>query len=53
MIKPVPWFWECLEVLCNFMELKDPPEVVVRASTSILLILYRYVDASGGGFGNF
>ena len=48
---PVKRFWECLEVLLEFMESEIPPQIVVRSTTS-LLVVYVFGDASGSGFGN-
>ena len=39
------------KVLLEFMESEIPPKVVVRTTTSILLV-YGYADALGSGFGS-
>ena len=48
---PVKSFWECLDILLEFMESEIPPQIVVR-STTLLLVVYGFADASGSGFGN-
>ena len=50
-VVPVKRFWECLDVLLLFMEPEIPPQIVVRSTTS-LLVVYGFADASGSGFGN-
>ena len=51
MVKPVPRFITCLKVLALFLKEDTPPIVNVR-STSCLVIVYGFMDASGSGFGS-
>ena len=50
-IKPVPRFYQCLEVLVKIFHQPLPPVVTVR-STSVVMVVYGFVDASGSGFGS-
>ena len=51
MVLPVPRFFSCLKVLTKFFEEDLPPIVNVR-STTCLVIVYGFMDASGSGFGS-
>ena len=51
MVLPVPRFHQCLEVLERVFEEDLPPVVSVR-STSCMVLVYGFVDASGSGFGS-
>ena len=51
MVTPVPRFITCLKVLALFFKEDKPPVVNVR-STSCLVIVYGFMDASGSGFGS-
>ena len=51
MVTPVPRFYQCLEVLTTIFSNELPPIVQVR-STSCLLIIYGFLDASGSEFGS-
>ena len=51
MVTPVPRFFTCLKVLSLFFKEDLPPIVNVR-STSCLVIVYNFMDASGSGFGS-
>ena len=51
MVTPVPRFYQCLEVLTTIFSNELPPIVQVR-STSCLIIIYGFLDASGSGFGS-
>ena len=51
MVTPVPRFHQCLEVLERIFNEDLPPIVNIR-STSCLVLVYGFVDASGSGFGS-
>ena len=51
MVLPVPRFHQCLGVLEKVFEEDLPPVVSVR-STSCMVLVYGFVDASGSGFGS-
>ena len=50
-VTPVPRFHQCLDVLERIFDEDLPPVVNVR-STSCLVLVYGFVDASGSGFGS-
>ena len=50
-VVPVPRFWQCLDVLLELMSPEIPPQITVRAITSVFVV-YGFADASGSGFGN-
>ena len=51
LVTLVPRFHQCLEVLERTFS-EDLPPVVSARSTSCLVLVYDFVDASGSGFGS-
>ena len=51
MVMPVPRFYQCLKILERIFDEDVPPVVSVR-STSCMVLVYGFVDASGSGFGS-
>lgn len=50
-VSPILRFYQCLDALLLFFEPKLPPCVHMR-STSVYMLAYCFLDASGSGFGS-
>ena len=49
-VKGDPYFWQCIKSLRWLLREETPAEVTVQSNKGLILI-YGYVNASGGGFG--